>query len=312
MPTSSGAALQAALDELGATSDDTRFRLLSGIAIPPTSIIHYFAWKSKIVGTASVTHPVTPLLNCESVRNATSCHQGFCGWICFLKEALLLDESTICTHCTFYHSFVGWSHPADTKAEVLTNHSRYHVFDSSHHTSEVGPFTAKRTVLIQAGEPSSDIPSIPVRLHLPSQLLLISVLHTKPLTNRTPSTLPEFQPSVNPDRKELVKLSLTASESRRQLQKEASSPFIKSLSFTSLHKMRIPLCNHLSIILNIRYVLIDPGTASRDQTSVDELLNTIMRFDRRTQEVLTISCLRADNASKIRRLWAEARCLCKL
>lgn len=57
------------------------------------------------------------------------------------ERVLLLDTSTTGAVRTLDQYFIGQPHQANTVVELLTRQTHYHLFDPSHHTSEVDPFT---------------------------------------------------------------------------------------------------------------------------------------------------------------------------
>lgn len=99
----------------------------------------------------------------------------------------------------------------------------------------------------------------------------------------------------------------TARESGRPLHKETNRSFIKFVSLTLLPQMRAPICNLFSVMDKLNYVLGGLEAANYRQTSVDELLFTVVGFDRRTQEGLEPSHQRAIDPSKFCCLTADAR-----
>lgn len=80
--------------------------------------------------------------------------------------------------------------------------------------------------------------------------------------------------------------SPTGRELRSPLQKKTTCQFIYPVFLTSFLQTRSPLCKLFTVMPNLCYVLEGLGAANRRQTSVIELLRSIVGFDRALSEGL--------------------------
>lgn len=90
-------------------------------------------------------------------------HEGLVAEFAAKERVQLLDESITGTLCALDRSFVGRSHLAGTVFEVAMRQTQYHLFESSHYTSEVDTFTGETTVCIYAEKSTQLDTFMPVR-----------------------------------------------------------------------------------------------------------------------------------------------------
>lgn len=99
-----------------------------------------------------------------------------------------------------------------------------------------------------------------------------------PVTAPISTSLSQAQPSMQLPANIKMNIFPTAMEWQHPLQRKTSRPFVILVSLFSFLNTHIPLHELLYVMFNPLHVLRDLGSAKRDHTTVDELLQTVSDF----------------------------------
>lgn len=108
------------------------------------------------------------------------------------------------------------------------------------------------------------------------------------------TAIQQTQPTTQETTDIKMAIPLPARELERPWERGASRAFVNPVCLSSFFNTRIPLRELVWMMLNLRHVLQDLESASRSQTSVDDLLqpiaNLVVAYERGEQTAATVLC----------------------